>query len=843
MNGTSMAAPHVAGAIALLISGLKEKGLGYTPYSIKRALWNSATKLGYVDPFAQGNGLLNVEKAFEYLAQYSTEMETNVRFSISVGANNAKGIHIRERLLKKSKEFNVSIEPVFFNEKETPPKDKINFNMRLTLVPSETWVQCGAFLDLCYQSRTIVVSVDPTGLTPGVHSATIKAYDTKTIDKGILFEIPITVVQPEVQLNETSNIFFSGNPIICKPNTIIRKFLLVPNNATYAILRMISTDSENHTGGKFLVHTMQIIPQKFCKALETQKILPVSNDIETVHAFKCEGNNILEICIAKFWSNFGDISIKFSIEFHGIYTNGGTVMHSASGIHRLDLNTNTAQEISPSINLKNAVIALKPADSKISSLTERDVVPPCRQIYQNIFTYNFHLSKSFEVSLHAPVFSCVLYESEFESQFWMMFDTNKMMVGCGDAYSNSNFIKLEKGDYVVKLQVRHEKKDLLEKISEATMLVNLKLSSSISLDIYPSYNQAMIQGKKMSPFKMCARTSKPIYVVPLSNEKMTKAGIPSNCSWLDGTITYSKDEISRKSDCSNFQYILYDAPSTKKSNGNTSSSTNGSGATGAGSNPTKETKSKLDEYKEGLRDFQVGMIAKLDRKNAEEIYDEIIASHPAHLQAHSAMIQQLDANDLKSSLPFAFRKSILVQLPDKKDKVIEVRDNLVRISELAEKIINETDKDNILAFYGVKLDTRSDAIKIKGNIDKQKNLLLEAYVKRAIALCKISIIDKELLKEIDYTELTNDLEKIYVEIGKYIDYTDLKVSLFSIWHGYTYSQYGRMTKYLIKNYEDKLQKEYLDELADVTAERKWKHISEAIDKATVTFNPITHSPF
>lgn len=73
---------------------------------------------------------------------------------------------------------------------------------------------------------------------------------------------------------------------------------------------------------------MQILPQKYCKALETQKLLPVSNDIETVHSFKCEGSNILEICIAKYWSNFGEVSIKFSIEFHGVYTNGGCKLNS-----------------------------------------------------------------------------------------------------------------------------------------------------------------------------------------------------------------------------------------------------------------------------------------------------------------------------------------------------------------------------------------------------------------------------------------------------------------------------------------------------------------------------------
>jgi tripeptidyl-peptidase II len=116
MNGTSMSAPHVAGAIAIIISGLKQLKINYTPFSIKRAIWNSSTYLTNVDPFAQGNGLLNVEKCFEHLKTYQNEVENKMRFAVTVGSGN-KGIHLRNGPLSKAEEFNVSVEPLMFNEK------------------------------------------------------------------------------------------------------------------------------------------------------------------------------------------------------------------------------------------------------------------------------------------------------------------------------------------------------------------------------------------------------------------------------------------------------------------------------------------------------------------------------------------------------------------------------------------------------------------------------------------------------------------------------------------------------------------------------------------------------
>ncbi len=58
-----------------------------------------------------------------------------------------------------------------------------------------------------------------------------------------------------------------------------------------------------------------------------------------------------------------------------------------------------------------------------------------------------------EVKPNACLLSDLLYENPYGGQLWMLYSANKQLISCGDAYPKSYSVKLEKGEYTLKLQV------------------------------------------------------------------------------------------------------------------------------------------------------------------------------------------------------------------------------------------------------------------------------------------------------------------------------------------------------------------------------------------------------
>ncbi|CAB0004044.1 unnamed protein product [Nesidiocoris tenuis] len=518
LNGTSMASPHAAGCVAVLLSGLKARNLKHSPYIVKRALMNTAQYLPDGDYFAQGSGLIQVEKAFDYLVTHCPDADSRVRFSITVNGTKDKGIYMRGGRQDKLKDFVIGIEPVFLDSSNIDTQEKLRFQKTFVLTCDKPWVHHPTHLELNNLARTFGVRIDPSGLPTGVHSASLKGFDSKMIDKGPMFNVEVTVVKPTDLPNKP---VFKQEGVQIRPGQINRHFLSVPDRVTYATIRLNVHDEDK--SGNFVLHCVQMVPKKTFKTHEFHKMALVKPDFDSTHVFKVKGGVVMEFVVAKFWSDQMTSVADYSISFGGCGPEASDVtMHHAQGIASLDIISGPQlEEIAPQVSLKHNVIVLKASEAKISPCgSERDVVPDGRHTYQLALTYNLHLPKSTEITPVSALLSDLLYESEFESQLWMLFDSNKQYLYSGDAYPGKYNMKLEKGDYVIRQQIRHEKKDLLEKLTDLPLLVYQKLSNPLTLDVYASHSLALTQGKKMSSGLVPPdRLRVPIYITALTDFK------------------------------------------------------------------------------------------------------------------------------------------------------------------------------------------------------------------------------------------------------------------------------------------------------------------------------------
>ena len=102
-----------------------------------------------------------------------------------------------------------------------------------------------------------------------------------------------------------------------------------------------------------------------------------------------------------------------------------------------------------------------------------------------------------------------------------------------------------KDDHVLKVYVRHERRDLLDSLQDLPMTISFKLSSPISLDCYNSFTQASIFGKKSSTISVPKGSTVPIYLASANvSDKYTKHAALGQ--FLSGTITFTKDELGKK---------------------------------------------------------------------------------------------------------------------------------------------------------------------------------------------------------------------------------------------------------------------------------------------------------
>ena len=86
-----------------------------------------------------------------------------------------------------------------------------------------------------------------------------------------------------------------------------------------------------------------------------------------------------------------------------------------------------------------------------------------------------------------------VYDGEFEGQMSMLHDANKRLIKVSDIYPE--FTDLKKGDYIIRLHLRHDDAALLDKMKDVPVVVERKLKEPLTVPVYATVREAVKAAK------------------------------------------------------------------------------------------------------------------------------------------------------------------------------------------------------------------------------------------------------------------------------------------------------------------------------------------------------------
>ncbi|CAH2078424.1 unnamed protein product [Thlaspi arvense] len=809
MNGTSMASPSACGAIALLLSAMKAEGIPVSPYSVRRALENTSTPVGDLpeDKLTTGQGLMQVDKAYEYLKQFKDCPCVFYQIKVNLSGKTtptSRGIYLREATAcRQSTEWTVQVEPKF-HEGASNLKELVPFEECLELHSTdEGVVRVPDYLLLTNNGRSFNVVVDPTNLGDGVHYFEVYGIDCKAPQRGPLFRIPVTIIIPKTVENRPPVISFQQMSFIS--GHVERRFIEVPLGATWAEATMRTSGFD--TTRIFFIDTLQLCPLR--RPIKWEGAAAFASPSTKSFAFPVVSGQTMELALAQFWSSgLGSREptiVDFEIAFHGIGVDKEElILDGSEAPIKVEAEALLASEKLVPIAVLNKIrVPYQPVDAQLKTLsTGRDRLLSGKQILALTLTYKFKLEDAAEVKPYIPLLNNRIYDTKFESQFYMISDANKRVHAMGDVYPE--YSQLPKGEYKLQLYLRHENVQLLENLKQLIVFIERNMGE-IKLNLHSEPDGAVTGNGSFKSSVLMPGVKEAFYVGPPTKDKLPKNTPPG--SVLVGEISYGKlsfDDKEGKNPKDNpVSYpISYVVPPNKPEEDKKAVSA---------TNSCKPVSERLEQE---VRDTKIKFLGNLKQETEEERseWKKLCACLKSEYPNHTPLLAKILDGLLSRS--------------EAADKISHHEE----IISAANEVVRSVDVDELARFLLQKCEPEDEeAENLKKKMEMTRDQLAEALYQKGLAIARLENLKGEKKGDEGEEESSqkDGFEENFKELTKWVDVKSSKFATLTVLREKRLSRLGTALKVLddlIQNENEAANKKLYELKLGLLEELGWSHL-------------------